>query len=74
MAKEEAVKDIGVVITSSPSLIPQASKPVRKASVPEATPTQNLAPQNLAKFFSNSSNYLPRVKSDRLTIRFNLLK
>jgi len=44
MTSAVATKVNGVVMTSSPDLIPSAISEISKASVPEATVTQCLAP------------------------------
>src|SRR3989344_2534961 len=62
MAKEVDVYVMGVVITSSPTPTPHARRAVRKASVPEPTPKQYVAPQKREKFFSNSWTGGPKVK------------
>ena len=56
-----AIKVYGVVITSSPFPIFNDFKLKKSASVPLPTLMAYFAPVLLAKFFSHSSTFLPRV-------------
>ena len=61
IARVVAVAESGVVMTSSPFLIPRAIKAIWIASRPLATPTTNLLPRYLAKLFSNFFTSSPKI-------------
>ena len=61
------------VITSSPFLIPRANKAINIASVPLLTPTANLFPMYLEKFFSRFLSSFPRIKFPELKTLFTNL-
>ena len=63
-----ATKELGTVITSSPSPIPNERIDSINASVPELTPMEYLVPHNSANLFSNFSTSSPRIKLPLLII------
>ena len=64
-ASAVAMKVLTGTMTSSPGPTPAACSARRTASVPELTPVQNPAPQNLAKADSKSLSSRPSVKAAR---------
>ena len=62
IASAVAIKVKALVITSSPFVIPSASRARCKASVPDAQPIACLTPRYSAASFSNACTLGPKIK------------
>ena len=71
IAPTVATNVFAAVITSSPGPTFKTRRESFMASVPEFTPTAYFVPMSFAKFFSNFSSSLPKVKSPVETNFFN---